>query len=174
MAEGPLPVDAFGADNTTPLDRGKVVVIDNQVDQTTGTVKLKGEFPNANLQLWPGQFVNVRVLIDTLRGVVVVPTAAIQRGPNGTFVYVVKDDSTVTVRRVAITQQDDRQAVVGRGLKVGERVVTTGFARLTEGTQVTVSSAQDAGQVTPGGEPSPDGTRGGKRGGKGKPPAKTP
>jgi membrane fusion protein, multidrug efflux system len=179
MAEGPLPVDAFGADNTTPLDRGKVVVIDNQVDQTTGTVKLKGEFPNANLQLWPGQFVNVRVLIDTLRGVVVVPTAAIQRGPNGTFVYVVKDDSTVTVRRVAITQQDDRQAVVGRGLQVGERVVTTGFARLTEGTQVTVSSAQDAGQVTPGGQP-PDGTRGGKRGGKGKnnppgePPAKNP
>jgi membrane fusion protein, multidrug efflux system len=179
MAEGPLPVDAFGADNTTPLDRGKVVVIDNQVDQTTGTVKLKGEFPNANLQLWPGQFVNVRVLIDTLRGVVVVPTAAIQRGPNGTFVYVVKDDSTVTVRRVAITQQDDRQAVIGRGLQVGERVVTTGFARLTEGTQVTVSSAQDAGQVTPGGQP-PDGTRGGKRGGKGKnnppggPPAKNP
>jgi membrane fusion protein, multidrug efflux system len=179
MAEGPLPVDAFGADNTTPLDRGKVVVIDNQVDQTTGTVKLKGEFPNANLQLWPGQFVNVRVLIDTLRGVVVVPTAAIQRGPNGTFVYVVKEDSTVAVRRVAITQQDDRQAVVGRGLQVGERVVTTGFARLTEGTQVTVSSAQDAGQVTPGGQP-PDGTRGGKRGGKGKnnppgePPAKNP
>jgi membrane fusion protein, multidrug efflux system len=180
MAEGPLPVDAFGADNTTPLDRGKVVVIDNQVDQTTGTVKLKGEFPNANLQLWPGQFVNVRVLIDTLRGVVVVPTAAIQRGPNGTFVYVVKDDSTVTVRRVVITQQDDRQAVVGRGLQVGERVVTTGFARLTEGTQVTVSSAQDAGQVAPDGQQAPDGTRGGKRGGKGKnnppggPPAKNP
>jgi membrane fusion protein, multidrug efflux system len=157
-----------------------VVVIDNQVDQTTGTVKLKGEFPNANLQLWPGQFVNVRVLIDTLRGVVVVPTAAIQRGPNGTFVYVVKEDSTVAVRRVAITQQDDRQAVVGRGLQVGERVVTTGFARLTEGTQVTVSSAQDAGQVTPDGQPAPDGTRGGKRGGKGKnnppggPPAKNP
>ena len=70
-------------------------MIDNQVDQTTGTVKLKAEFPNANLQLWPGQFVNVRVLIDTLRQVVVVPTAAVQRGPNGTFVYVVKDDNTV-------------------------------------------------------------------------------
>ena len=94
LAEGPLPVDALGADGKTPLDSGKVLVIDNQVDQTTGTVKLKAEFPNANLQLWPGQFVNVRVLIDTLRQVVVVPTAAIQRGPNGTFVYVVKDDST--------------------------------------------------------------------------------
>jgi membrane fusion protein, multidrug efflux system len=181
MAEGPLPVDAFGADSKTPLDRGKVVVIDNQVDQTTGTVKLKGEFPNANLQLWPGQFVNVRVLIDTLRQVVVVPTAAIQRGPNGTFVYVLKDDSTVTVRRVTITQQDDQRAVVGSGLKAGERVVTTGFARLTEGTQVTVSSAEDAGQVAPGGQPRPDGTRGKREGNRGKnnpnsggPPAKSP
>jgi multidrug efflux system membrane fusion protein len=176
MAEGPLPVDAFGPDSKTPLDRGKVVVIDNQVDQTTGTVKVKGEFPNSNLQLWPGQFVNVRVLIDTLRNVVVVPTAAIQRGPNGTFVYVVKDDDTVTVRRVTITQQDDVQAVVGRGLTAGERVVTTGFARLTEGTEVVVSSAEDAGQLPPDGAPRPDGTRG-KRGGgdKGKrPPAKTP
>ena len=89
-----------------------MLVIDNQVDQTTGTVKLKAEFPNANLQLWPGQFVNVRVLIDTLRQVVVVPTAAVQRGPNGTFVYVVKDDNTVTVRRVTLTQQDDVRAVV--------------------------------------------------------------
>ena len=108
-------------------------MIDNQVDQTTGTVKLKAEFPNTNLQLWPGQFVNVRVLMDTLRQVVVVPTAAIQRGPNGTFVYVISDDSTVTVRPVMLAQQDDVQSVVGDGLQAGERVVTTGFARLTEG-----------------------------------------
>jgi multidrug efflux system membrane fusion protein len=144
LAEGPLPIDALGADGKTVLDRGKVMVMDNQVDQTTGTVKLKAEFPNEKLQLWPGQFINVRVLIDTLRGVVVVPTAAVQRGPQGTFVYVVKDDSTVTVRRVRITQQDDLRAVVGNGLRVGEKVVTTGFARLTEGTQVTVSASSDA------------------------------
>jgi multidrug efflux system membrane fusion protein len=167
LSEGPLPIDAFGADRKSPLDRGKVLVIDNQVDQTTGTVKLKAEFPNANLQLWPGQFVNVRVLIDTLRQVVVVPTAAIQRGPQGTFAYVVRDDSTVTVRRVTLTQQDDVQAVVRSGLEAGERVVTTGFARLAEGTQVATASAEDAGQVTP---PRPDGTRGkrGERGEKGK------
>jgi len=158
LAEGTLPVDAFGADSKKALDSGKVLVIDNQVDQTTGTVKLKAEFPNANLQLWPGQFVNVRVLIDTLRQVVVVPTAAIQRGPSGAFVYVVKDDATVTVRRVTLAQQDDVRAVVATGLQVGERVVTTGFARLTEGTQVVVSSAEDAGQVTPD-RPRPDGTR---------------
>jgi multidrug efflux system membrane fusion protein len=160
MAGGPLPVDALTADGKGVLDRGKVVVIDNQVDQTTGTVKIKAEFPNADLQLWPGQFVNVRVLIDTLRRVVVVPTAAVQRGPNGPFVYVLKDDSTVTVRRVRLTQQDDVQAVVATGLEAGERVVTTGFARLAEGTQVTATSAEDAGQVAPVARPRPDGTRG--------------
>jgi multidrug efflux system membrane fusion protein len=149
LAEGPLSVDALAADGRTALDKGKVVVIDNQVDQSTGTVKIKAEFPNANLQLWPGQFVNVRLLIDTLRQVVVVPTAAVQRGPQGTFVYVIKDDQTVTARPVTIRLQDDRQAVVGAGLQVGERVVTTGFARLTEGTAVVASSAEDAGQVTP-------------------------
>jgi multidrug efflux system membrane fusion protein len=166
MAEGQLPVDALAPDGKGLLDKGKVVVIDNQVDQTTGTVKIKAEFPNTNLQLWPGQFINVRVLIDTLRNVVVVPTAAIQRGPNGAFVYVLKDDSTVTVRRVNLTQLDDVQAVVANGLQAGERVVTTGFARLTEGTQVTASSAEDAGQVTPGARPraAPDGTRGTQRG----------
>ncbi|MBV8322709.1 MAG: efflux RND transporter periplasmic adaptor subunit [Hyphomicrobiales bacterium] len=161
MAEGQLPVDALTADGKSALDKGKVIVIDNQVDQTTGTVKLKAEFSNADLQLWPGQFVNVRVLIDTLRQVVVVPTAAIQRGPNGAFVYVVKDGDAVTVRRVTLTQQNDVQAVVATGLQAGERVFTTGFARLTEGTVVAVSSAEDAGQVTtPVARPRPDGTRG--------------
>jgi multidrug efflux system membrane fusion protein len=180
MAESALPVDAFGADNKKPLDRGKVVVIDNQVDQTTGTVRIKGEFPNTNLQLWPGQFVNVRVLIDTLRNVVVAPTAAIQRGPNGTFVYVVKGDNTVTVRPVTLIQQDDQQTVVARGLSAGERVVTTGFGRLTEGSQVIVSSAEDAGKAAPEGAPRPDGAKGKRSGEKGKrnpsggPPAKSP
>ena len=182
MAEGQLPVDALTADGKSALDKGKVTVIDNQVDQTTGTVKLRAEFPNNDLQLWPGQFVNVRVLIDTLRQVVVVPTAAIQRGPNGPFVYVLKDGDTVTVRRVTLMQQNDVQAVVATGLQAGERVVTTGFARLTEGTQVAVSSAEDAGQVTtPVTRPRPDGTRGPRAGEKakrspsaGRPPAANP
>src|SRR5262249_52083562 len=141
MAEGQLPVDALTADGKGALDKGKVMVIDNQVDPTTGTVKLKAEFPNDDLQLWPGQFVNVRVLIDTLRPVVVVRTAAIQRGPNGTFVYVLKDGDTVTVRPVTLTQQDDASAVVASGLQTGERVITTGFARLAEGTRVAVAGA---------------------------------
>ena len=185
FAEGPLPVDALGPDGKTPLDRGRVVVIDNQVDQTTGTVKIKGEFPNDNLQLWPGQFVNVRVLMDTLRQVVVVPTAAIQRGPNGIFVYVVKDDKTVTVRPVTLAQQDDVQSVVATGLQAGEQVVTTGFARLTEGAPVSVASAEEAGQLVPADRPRPDGTRPDTRGtragekgkrnqGSGRPPAINP
>ena len=137
------------------LDTGKVVVINNQVDQTTGTVQLKAEFPNTDLQLWPGQFINVRVLINTLRQVVVVPTAAVQRGPDGTFVYVVKDDNTVAMRPVMIQQQDDKQAVIGSGLQAGERVVTTGFGRLADGSKVEVTSAEDAGQIStnPGHDP---------------------
>jgi multidrug efflux system membrane fusion protein len=168
FAEAPLTVDAFAADGKTVLDRGKVIVIDNQVDQTTGTVRLKGEFPNPNLQLWPGQFVNVRVLMDTLRNVIVVPTAAIQRGPNGTFVYVLRDNNTVTVRPVTLTQQDDTRSVVGSGLQPGDKVVTTGFARLTEGSQVTASSADDAGQTTPSVPPRPDALRTPRENGRGK------
>jgi multidrug efflux system membrane fusion protein len=150
LAAGPLPVDAMAPDGNSAVDSGKVTVVDNQVDQTTGTVRLKAEFPNATLQLWPGQFVNVRLLINTLRQVVVVPTAAVQRGPNGTFVYIIKDDNKVTVRPVTITQQDDQQAVLASGLQAGEHVVTTGFGRLAEGTLVQSTSAEGAGQVSTG------------------------
>jgi multidrug efflux system membrane fusion protein len=147
MADGQLPVQAIAADGVAVVDSGKVVVINNQVDQTTGTVQLKGEFPNSNVQLWPGQFVNIRVLINTLRQGVVVPTAAVQRGPDGTFVYVVNDDDTVSVRPITVKQQDDLQAVIASGLMAPERVVTTGFGRLADGTRVEVTSAEDAGQV---------------------------
>jgi multidrug efflux system membrane fusion protein len=157
LAEGALPVDAIGPDGKS-VDKGKTTVIDNQVDQTTGTIRLKAEFPNSKLQLWPGAFVNVRLLIDTLHQAVVVPTAAVQRGPRGTYVYVVNSDSKVNVRLVTLTQQDDVQAVVESGLKVGELVVTTGFGRLAEGTTVSVSSAEEAGQVgRGGGRPNPRG-----------------
>jgi multidrug efflux system membrane fusion protein len=147
MAEGQLPVQAIAADGTTVVDSGKVVVINNQVDQTTGTVQLKGEFPNSNVQLWPGQFINIRLLINTLRQSVVVPTAAVQRGPDGTFVYVVKDDNTVAVRPVMVQQQDDLVSVIASGVTAAERVVTTGFGRLSDGSRVEVTSAEDAGQI---------------------------
>jgi multidrug efflux system membrane fusion protein len=153
--KGPLNVEAQRSDNDAVIDRGVLRVVDNQVDQTTGTVKLKAEFPNANLQLWPGQFVNIRLLVDTLKQVVVIPTGAVQRGPNGTFVYVVKDDDTVSVRPITVQKQDETQTVVSKGLEAPERVVTTGFVRLTDGTKVAIGSgetpaAQPAGQRSQG------------------------
>jgi membrane fusion protein, multidrug efflux system len=111
---GPLSVEALDADGRTVLDKGALQVVDNQVDPTTGTVRMKAEFPNANLQLWPGQFVNVRILIDTLKQVVVVPTPAVQRGP----------------------------AVIAKGVSNGERVVTSGFTRLKDGTSVVLSEPE--------------------------------
>ena len=144
FAKGPLAVDAQRSDNDAVIDRGTLRVVDNQVDQSTGTVKLKAEFPNADLQLWPGQFVNVRLLIDTLKQVVVIPTGAVQRGPNGTFVYVVKDDDTVAMRPINVQKQDETQTVVASGLTPPERVVTTGFARLAEGSKIAVGSADGA------------------------------
>ena len=95
-----LQVDAFGPDNKTVIESGELKVVDNQVDQATGTIKLKAEFANRELQLWPGGFVNVRLLINTLKDVVVAPTAAVQRGPRGTFVYVVGNDNKVAVRPI--------------------------------------------------------------------------
>lgn len=139
-----LQVDAFGPDNKTVIESGVLKVVDNQVDQTTGTIKLKAEFPNRDFQLWPGGFVNVRLLLNTLPDVVVAPTAAVQRGPRGTFVYVVGDDNKVAIRPVTLAQQDEIQAVIGKGLEVGERVVTTGFARLTAGAEVAVTNAEQA------------------------------
>ena len=145
FASGSLPVDAVGADGKTTVDRGTLQVIDNQMDQTTGTIRMKAEFPNPDLSLWPGQFVNVRVLVDTLKQVVVVPVAAVQRGPNGAFVYAVDAESKAEVRPVTVTQQDDTSAVIGAGVKAGERVVTSGFTRLSNGTRVRVQAGEDQG-----------------------------
>lgn len=150
FAAGPLQVEALGWDNKTVVDRGVLQVVDNQVDSTTGTVRLKADFPNPDLILWPGQFVNVRLLVETLRQVVVVPTGAIQRGPNGTFVYVLEEGDKVKMTPVTVGQQDDLQAVVSTGVQAGQRVVTSGFTRLKDGAQVTVSTPEAA----PSGEPA--------------------
>jgi multidrug efflux system membrane fusion protein len=149
FAKGPLEVDAQRSDNNAIVDRGALLVVDNQVDASTGTVKLKAEFPNVNLQLWPGQFTNVRLLIDTLKQVVTIPTGAVQRGPTGTFVYVVKDDNTATVRPIVVQKQDEIQTVIRSGVTPPERVVITGFARLKEGAKVSVGSDTPA-AATPG------------------------
>src|SRR5205085_3824989 len=141
-AKGALNVDVFGNDGTTVIDTGVLKGIDNQVDPTTGTLKLKAEFPNANFQLWPGQFVNVRLKVDTLSSAIVVPTSAVQRGPAGTFSYVIGDGDIVSAKPVVVTQQNETDAVIAGGLSPSDRVVTTGFANLSDGAKVIVGKEE--------------------------------
>jgi membrane fusion protein, multidrug efflux system len=143
-AKGLLAVDVFGNDGVTVVDTGKLTGIDNQVDPTTGTLKLKAEFPNAAFQLWPGQFVNVRLKVDTLSQAIVVPTSAVQRGPAGTFSYVIGDGDIVTAKPVVVTQQNETDAVIASGVSASDRVVTTGFANLSEGAKVIVGQNDQA------------------------------
>jgi multidrug efflux system membrane fusion protein len=140
--KGELAVDVFGNDGTTVVDTGALKGIDNQVDPTTGTLKLKAEFPNTNFQLWPGQFVNVRLKVDTLSKATVVPTSAVQRGPAGTFSYVIGDGDIVTAKSVVVTQQNETEAVIASGVSPSDRVVTTGFANLSDGAKVIVGKAE--------------------------------
>jgi multidrug efflux system membrane fusion protein len=136
--KGALAVEVFGNDGATVADTGTLKGIDNQVDPATGTLKLKAEFPNANFQLWPGQFVNVRLKVETLPNALVIPTSAAQRGPAGTFSYVIGDDDTVTAKPVVVIQQNETDAVIASGLSPTDRVVTTGFANLADGSRVIV------------------------------------
>src|SRR5437899_1595442 len=137
-AKGALTVDVFGNDGITVVDSGTLKGIDNQVDQTTGTLKLKAEFPNANFQLWPGQFVNVRLKVETLPKAVVIPTSAVQRGPAGTFSYVIGPGDIATAKPIVVTQQNENDAVIASGLAPTDRVVTTGFANLSDGAKVII------------------------------------
>jgi multidrug efflux system membrane fusion protein len=142
--KGGLSVDVFGNDGVTVVDSGMLKGIDNQVDPTTGTLKLKAEFPNANFQLWPGQFVNVRLKVETLSKAVVVPTSAVQRGPAGTFSYVIGDGDIVTAKPIVVTQQNETEAVIASGLSASDRVVTTGFANLSDGAKVIIGKEDSA------------------------------
>ncbi|MCB1547718.1 MAG: efflux RND transporter periplasmic adaptor subunit [Hyphomicrobiaceae bacterium] len=148
LARGAVKVTVFDADRRGILDEGVLQVVDNQVDQTTGTVRMKAEFANDKLQLWPGQFVNVRLLVEMLRQVTAVPTAAIQQGPTGTFVYVVGPGQTVALRPVTVSLQDDRQSVISKGVAPGDVLVTSGFNRLRDGSRVLVTRTEEQG--TPG------------------------
>ena len=154
-ARGPLPADVAVGGDPTPQDQGVLEVIDNQVDQTTGTIRLKAVFPNAELQLWPGQFVNARLLVATRKGVTVVPSAAVQQGPKGTYVFIVRQGDAVLLRPVVVTQEDETRAVIGEGVRPGERVVTSGFARLTDGAKVKVAAAPPAGDPAAPGAAAP-------------------
>ncbi len=131
-----MPVDAYDREGRTKLGTGTLVSVDNVIDTTTGTVKMKAEFPNKDGALFPNQFVNARLLVETLPGAIAVPTSAIQRGAPGTFVYVIKDDSTVTVRAVKTGAVDGDLTAITNGLAPGERVVADGADKLREGARV--------------------------------------
>jgi multidrug efflux system membrane fusion protein len=142
------PVDAWDRDQKNLLAAGTLLTVDNQIDVTTGTVKLKAQFTNTDFKLFPNQFVNVRMVVDTLKGVVLVPSAAVQRNPQGPIVYVVKDDSTVAVRQVQTGPSEGPNTAITSGLQAGERVITDGVDRIREGAKVEV--AEPAGAAAPG------------------------
>jgi membrane fusion protein, multidrug efflux system len=144
-----LPVDAFDRDGKKKLASGNLLTADNQIDPTTGTVKLKAEFQNNDYSLFPNQFVNARMLVDVRRGVTVVPSAAIQRGARGTFVYVVNADKKVAIRSVQVGPAQDDNAAIETGLSSGEMVVVDGVDRLKDGAKVEL--------VTKGAEPVNEG-----------------
>jgi len=133
--------------------------VDNQIDVTTGTVKLKAQFPNPQGQLFPNQFVNVRMVVDVIRDTIVIPTAGLQRDNNGTIVYSVKEDGTVAVRRVKAGPADGEVMSIESGLQEGERVIVDGVDRIREGAKVEVVQPG----VTPGTRPPGEGKAGGGR-----------
>lgn len=151
MAKGPVTVVAVTQEGRgSVLDRGTVELIDNQIDPTTGTIRLKAIFPNRKSRLWPGQFVDVRLLVRTDENALTIPAAALQRGPDGTFVYVVRPDSTVAMQPVTVANDSETLAIVTRGLAAGEQVVTSNIFRLQPGAPVRVlTGASKATAVSP-------------------------
>ncbi len=138
-----LSVSVIDADSAKVLDQGQVTTIDNQVDATTGSVKFRAEFPNSNLQLWPGQFVSIKLVLSTLRGVLTVPTVAVQRGPNGAFIYAAIDGKSAAIP-VSVPRQDENTAVIEGAVTQGQSIITSGFARLKEGAKISVGGETQA------------------------------
>jgi membrane fusion protein, multidrug efflux system len=136
-------------DSSARMETGTLDVVDNQVDSSTGTVKLKAYFPNEDLHLWPGGFVTARLTVKTLKGVVTVPAMAVQQGPSNNFVYVLGDDNKVTRKTVTLTQEDQTTAVIGSGVAAGDRVVLQGASQLDDGTKVRVVKPAAANGTTP-------------------------
>jgi multidrug efflux system membrane fusion protein len=157
MARGPLQVDVLGRDGATLLGAGRLELIDNQINQATGTMRLKAVLPNPRRVLWPNQFVNARLHLSVHQGALVVPGTAIQRGPSGVYVYVIGADATVAPRPVEVAASAGDLVVIGRGLAEGERVVVDGQNQLRPGSKVAAREAPRAGggpAPAPGGAPA--------------------
>ncbi len=133
-----LPVDAYNSDNTRKLATGTLLTVDNQIDPTTGTAKLKAVFDNKNFELYPQQFVNIQLLVETLQNQTLIPTVAVQNGQQGTFVYVIDDNQTAHLRNVQVFKSDQTGADIKSGLQIGEMVAVDGADRLQDGSKVRV------------------------------------
>jgi multidrug efflux system membrane fusion protein len=144
LAAGPVKVTTLSRDGKTELDQGLLALIDNEIDQTTGTAKFKATFSNSHNTLWPGQYVNARVLVRVAHDALTLPTAAVQLGPNGPFTYVVRPDSTVEVRLLKIGEESGGMTVVNTGLALNERVVTSNQYRLQPGAHVRANAENAA------------------------------
>lgn len=162
-AQGALAVLVVGPDRKSVIDTGRIELIDNQIDTATGTIRLKAVMPNPERRLWPGAFVNLRLLLAVRRDGLVVPAAAVQRGPNGTYVFVAKADDTVEMRPVTVAVTENDEALLASGVEAGETVVTEGVAKLKEGSRVA-----PAGKAPAAGGGGPEKGRGKGRG-EGKP-----
>jgi multidrug efflux system membrane fusion protein len=147
-ASGGLTALALDRDNRATLSEGKLAVIDNQIDITTGTIRLKATFANEDLKLWPGQFVNMRLLLETRQGPVV-PASVVQRGPDGEFAFVISNDLTAQVRKIKVAQIDRGQALIEEGLAPGERVVVDGQYKLQPGAKVKLPELKETDERAP-------------------------
>jgi multidrug efflux system membrane fusion protein len=143
MAKGPLRAIAYGQDDHTQLGEGTLLLVNNTINQSSGTVQLKATFPNANRALWPGEFVNVRLVVRVHKNGLTVPLSALQQGQSGSLVYVVRPDGTVQQRPITIAQTLDGLALIDQGLKAGDTVVTAGQYRLSDGIKVAEVAAGD-------------------------------
>jgi membrane fusion protein, multidrug efflux system len=148
MADGPVEVAAFDQDNRTLLGTGKLLLVDNTIDQATSTIKLKAMFANEDERLWPGEFVNARLLLALRRDVIAVPASAVQRGPQGLFTWVVTPEEAAAVRRIEIGPTTDNSTIITSGLNEGDRVVTDGQYKLQANAPVTVNAQARAGDST--------------------------
>jgi membrane fusion protein, multidrug efflux system len=146
MLRGEVEVLAFDQDDVQQLAQGRLLLIDNQIDQSTSTIRLKAEFPNQDGRLWPGEFVRIRVLVATRKDAVTVPAVAVQRGPDGLYAWVIKPDNTVEQRPIQALTVNENLAVVTKGLSAGEHVVTDGQSRLDVGAHVAVKPPAASGQ----------------------------
>jgi membrane fusion protein, multidrug efflux system len=144
QAKGTLTVIAYSQDNHTELDRGTLLLVNNEINQPTGTLQLKAKFENKAGRLWPGQLINAWLLITTRHDGLTIPAPAVQRGPNGSYVYVVGSDGIVENRAVTVGQIGNKRAVIDSGLRPGEQVVVDGQSKLQPGTHVTLLQGQAA------------------------------